>query len=352
MSRVLLRLAVFGLLQLAIARMLFPLALSAPRPGYLAALDDKLALMRADGPPYVVVVGGSSVAFGIDSRLLEQHFSQPVVNLGLHAVLKLDFYLRIVEQHCRAGDLIVLLPEYELLSDRQPMSIDDLRRLLRNCPAAGRYLGGNLTTVKQFLDTMALSELAYWTQKGTAIQRGRWFHPAASRRVLLSRDLRPGAPRVSAGQQPANTSIYRRASFNRYGDMVGHHGRQPPVARHHGGPIVVDENHLAKTIQRLNRCAAICRRRGATVVFSYPPILDTTFVASTQALQRAQSLLEKSLEMPIINQPQDTVFAESQFFDTDLHLVQGAQQQRSQILLQGLSREIARQYQPGNRRWR
>lgn len=135
--------------------------------------------------------------------------------------------------------------------------------------------------------------------------------------------------------------------------MIGHHGLQPPAQHQHGGPVWVDEVCLADTVQRLNRCAAICRHRGATVVFSYPPILDTTFMASRKSLQRLQTILEQSLDMPLVNQPQDTAFAASQFFDTDLHLVQSAQQQRSQILLQGLSREVAvQQQQPGNRRWR
>ena len=50
MARFLLRMTVFLLLQAGLAWLVFPPALAQPRPGYLAALEDKLALLQEDGP--------------------------------------------------------------------------------------------------------------------------------------------------------------------------------------------------------------------------------------------------------------------------------------------------------------
>ena len=75
-----------------IASLILPAALSQPRPGYLAALDDKLELVRTVESPRVIFVGGSSVAFGIDSQVFEQGLGQPAINLGLHGALGLHFH--------------------------------------------------------------------------------------------------------------------------------------------------------------------------------------------------------------------------------------------------------------------
>jgi hypothetical protein len=334
MTRLLVRLTAFMLLQAGIGYLVLPSALLQPRPGYLAALEDKLALLKADGPPRVVTVGGSSVAFGIDSPTIERGLDRPAVNLGLHGALGLDFYLRIAQRHSRPGDLIVLLPEYALLAGRHQMTNENVRRLLRNCPSAYRYLGGNLPSVKQYLDNVALSELAYWVQKGTLAQHGKL-------KRLIARRGRPAPRRTRTASRPVHPSVYRRSAFNRHGDMVAHHGMTAPENRQHHAEVPFDASSLARSVSRLNRCAAICRSRGATVVYSYPPVVDTTLKGSIKSVRQIEATLLRSLQMPIVNQPQSTAFHASQFFDTDKHLVRSAQQQRSRILLQGLTRELA-----------
>ena len=74
MRRVLVRLAIFGLIQVAIGMAIFPAAFSQPRPGYFAALEDKIErLSKTQGGSRVIFVGGSSVAFGIQSEIFERH---------------------------------------------------------------------------------------------------------------------------------------------------------------------------------------------------------------------------------------------------------------------------------------
>ncbi len=351
MARFLLRITVFFMLQAGLAWLVFPPAFSQPRPGYLAALEDKLALLEEDGPPRVIFTGGSSTAFGINSQVFQEALDQKPVNLGLHAAMGMDLYLRIVEQHARPGDLIVLLPEYALLSDRLEMPSSDIRRLLRNCPSAWRYLGGNLRGVKQFLDTMALSEAAYWVQKGTRIQRSQLKQ---LKRRFRSRRGR-SAEQVAAHRRlphPANeNSIYQRANFNQFGDMVGHHGLPSPTDHQPSNGVAFDEEQLMKSIERLNVCADRCRRQGADVIFSYPPIVDQNLVRCRNRIHQMQQILEQALRMPIVNRPEDVAFPLTQFFDTDLHLTEAGQYERSRILLHGLSRELAARRQT-DAKWR
>ena len=352
MRRFVIRLMLFLLLQGLLASLILPAALSQPRPGYLAALDDKLELVRTVESPRVIFVGGSSVAFGIDSQVFEQGLGQPAINLGLHGALGLDFYLRIVEQHCQPGDMIVLLPEYAMLSDRHMMTTEHMRRLLRNCPSAFRYLTGNRSSGKQFLDTMALSEIGYWTQRGIDVQTRR-LRQFSKRHSIVSRPSTRLVRKPSAAADSRdNPSVYRRNSFNSHGDMVGHHGLESLPLEESTASLPWSEDGLRESVQRLNRCAAICRQRGAEVIFSYAPLINDYWSNSQGQIVRLHTILEQSLEMPLVNRPQDTVFPRSEFFDSVNHLSESAQQARSQILLRGLSRELANRSDSSGRRWR
>ncbi len=352
MRRFVLRSLLFLLLQGLIASLILPAALSHPRPGYLAALDDKLKLVQTVESPRVIFVGGSSVAFGIDSQIFEQGLGRPAINLGLHGALGLDFYLRIVEQHCQAGDMIVLLPEYAMLSDRHKMTTDHMRRLLRNCPSAFRYLAGNRSSGKQFLDTMALSEIAYWTQRGIDVQSRRLRQFSKRHSIVAQASMRSARKPSTAADSRDNPSVYRRNSFNAHGDMVGHHGLESLPLEDSITRFPWSEDHLRESVQRLNRCAAICRQRGAEVIFSYAPLINDYWSNSQGQIVRLHKILEQSLEIPLVNRPQDTVFPRSEFFDSVNHLCESAQQARSQILLQGLSRELANRPDSTSHRWR
>ena len=54
---------------------------------FVGALDEKYDRLNAIDGEKLVVVGGSSVAFGVDSEMIEKYTGMPVVNFGLYAAL-------------------------------------------------------------------------------------------------------------------------------------------------------------------------------------------------------------------------------------------------------------------------
>lgn len=349
MGRVLVRLAIFGLIQIAIGMAIYPAALSQQRPGYLAALEDKIQrLKEIDSPPRIIFVGGSSVAFGIQSQFFEQQLQQPAVNLGLHASLGLDLYLQMVQRHGRPGDVVVLLPEYSMLLGRQEMEPEDLRRTLRSCPTAIYYLRGNLRSGKAFLDNMALSELAFWAQKGSVRQKNQI-------KLRFRRARRAGAARRSRRRRvKANDSIYRRSSFNEQGDMIAHHGLPRHEKLEGQGELVYDQVEVDRVIKRLNQFAAICRERQMRVYFSYPPMPETVFQEWSSQIQKLHASLQSSLtsDVTMLNSPRDSVFPESQFFDTVTHLSEAGQVLRTQRLARELVPAIVANRDSQAAKWR
>ena len=52
---------------------------------FLGALRDKYERLTSLEEPKIVIIGGSSAAFGLDSAVIEEHTGMPVVNFGLYA---------------------------------------------------------------------------------------------------------------------------------------------------------------------------------------------------------------------------------------------------------------------------
>ena len=81
---------------------------------FLGELGDKCTLLAESESPRIVLVGGSSLAFGVDSTLLEQEFpGYRVVNFGLYAALGTQLMLELSDGQFRAGDIVILSPEQQ-----------------------------------------------------------------------------------------------------------------------------------------------------------------------------------------------------------------------------------------------
>lgn len=77
---------------------------------FVAALGDKYERLTTIRAPKIAVVGGSSVAFGLDSRMLGLHTEREVVNFGLFATLGSKIMLDLSEDGLRGGDVVVFTP--------------------------------------------------------------------------------------------------------------------------------------------------------------------------------------------------------------------------------------------------
>jgi hypothetical protein len=330
MKRFLVRLTKFFLLQTVIATVVFGSAHLHFRKGYLAAFGDKLDLLESEGPPRILFVGGSSVAFGIDSEQFESFQRQPV-NLGLHASLGLDLCATLVERHVRPGDLVVLMPEHSHLLVKMKPDPQLQRSLLRQCPRAARYLDHPWPGLKTVLDQRAIPELACWAQAG--IQR-------------LPSNIRDDALTALGITSGPRKRLYSRASFDcSSGDMIAHHS-MPPTGQPDKRPLSVsNRGKLVESITRLNRCIATCRSKGASVVYAYPPMPAPQYAASREAMNEITAAIESHLNCPIITHPDTAAFPVADFFDRSGHLSVVGKRKHTAVVIAGLHRhetDIAR----------
>lgn len=312
LTRFLFRLAAFVSLQMVVAAVVVSYGSPEDSNHYLSALQDKL--QRVDDCPgdRLMVLGGSNVAFGIHSTQLQETTGMETINVGLHMSLGLHYPLECVRQHGRPGDVVVLIPEYQLLvSDVQDGDPKVINQLLEQWPSATRYFDQTrYNSWKQFLDRDAL-----WTSH-------EWL-----KRAYYAIRKRKNA-----------TDIYRRSSFNQYGDVIAHHGRTADSISQTGRLPEVDPGRLDQAVELLNAFAQECRDRDIDVYLSYSPLPEETFALSEDVVQRVHDELKSRLDMPILNCPEDYVFPMDHFFDTAFHLSEVGGAKRTRAVGEALSR--------------
>ena len=301
------RAAAFGLLQLLVAAVVIRFGAPGNSHHYLGAIKDKIERLEACQGPRIVVVGGSNVAFGIHSPVMQQSFDIETVNLGLNFALGLSFQLECYLQHARSGDVVILSPEYHLLTsvEQQQGNRLTIDYMIGQVPEAKRYLvRSDQNTWKRFLDHDALWIAHQWV--------GRAFR--------------------STRKEDTSGQIYSRAGFNEFGDMVAHYGRPAEIMMPVGPVPQLTAESMEQTVTILNRFHEDCRRQGVSVYFSYPPLMDSVYADSEDTIEQLHHLLLQRLEIPLLNHPREFAYPQERFYDTAYHLNQEAGEARTRFI--------------------
>jgi hypothetical protein len=114
-------------------------------PTFYGALDEKYLRLTSTQGEKIVVVGGSSVAFGLDSKLLESYTGMPVVNFGLYADLGTKMMLDLSLAGISEGDVVILSPEIDAQTLSLFFNAEDDGKTVR----AGMFGGAGVNTLQQ-----------------------------------------------------------------------------------------------------------------------------------------------------------------------------------------------------------
>lgn len=79
----------------------------------LGAYPTKHKLLKQTTRKKIILLGGSNLSFGIDSKQIEKALKKPVINMGIHAGIGLEFMMNDIKPYISAGDTVILVPEYE-----------------------------------------------------------------------------------------------------------------------------------------------------------------------------------------------------------------------------------------------
>jgi hypothetical protein len=225
----------------------------------------------------------------------------------------------MLEEHSRAGDVIVLLPEYSLLTAKGFAGKSELKaHLAEHWPMAAKYYGHAASRCepqswKTTVDREGLTRIG---------QRFHW-----GRKNLL-RSLR------------GKKKVYVRSGFNRYGDMVAHNGLSSSVSDACVEPNLSRFQVDNDVVSEINEFSGKCDTRGVRVFFSYPPTPEHTYNLQKRQFVVTHEDLENRLAISIVGTPGQFSFAHDCFFDTTYHLARKGTILRTESLARGLTMEL------------
>ena len=81
--------------------------------GYLYEYNHKVELLENTSQPRIIFIGGSNVAFGLDSKMLRDSLQYNIINFGLHAGIGIRYPFEDCLDYIAPGDIVVLQFEYE-----------------------------------------------------------------------------------------------------------------------------------------------------------------------------------------------------------------------------------------------
>ncbi len=255
------------------------------------ALDEKYERLNSIDERKIVVVGGSSVAFGLESEKLEEYTGLPVVNFGLYAALGTKLMLDLSRSGINEGDIVVLAPEL----DAQTMSM---------------YFSSE-ETLKAVDDDYSMALRVRGADNKFSMIGSLFGH--VCNKLEFMRDGTPN---------PAG--VYNSKNFNEYGDVE--YDRPSNVLESYYDAntlITLDESILEdEFIEYLNEYIEFCENRGASVYFSYCPMNELALAPGTtdESIAAFEATLRERIDCKHISDIEGYIMPAGYFYDTNFHL--------------------------------
>ncbi len=290
---------------------LFPAAVAVLLPPvysntFVGALNEKVERLASIEGKKAVVIGGSSVAFGLDSALMEKHLGMPVVNFGLYAAVGTKAMLELSMPHIGEGDLVILAPE----TDAQTLSLyfhgENMWKAIDDAPALFFSLG------------------------------------ADSQREMLGSLYAHSAAKLSAlGRGPSDPAgVYNSKSFNEYGDVIYPRAQNVmPLYFDANTPIHPDVSIVtAEFFDYVNDYIKRCETKGARVYYSYAPMNAAALSpeATEQSIREFESYLRENILCEHISLIESYLMDAAYFYDTNYHLNDAGVRLRTKQLIEDI----------------
>jgi len=258
--------------------------------------------------PRIILFGGSNIAFGIDSGLMERSLAMPVINDGLHVGLGVAPLIEL-KKYVRSGDIIIISLEYYNFTDEaafygqpqyladwiefSPNRIWDVHQPLRQMPSIYTIM----------LQRKINRQVNYYLY-GLSLDEGRGF--------------------------------YTGDKFNERGDFIGHLGEgnnnQFEIPN-----SVYPVNNMDEAYAFLEEFNQFALSKGATVFYEAQAHRQTNCdITGMKNLRNFFSRLRNKTTIPLLTDLGDLCLPDNLFYDTPYHLNEQGRQIRTERLIDNL----------------
>ena len=253
----------------------------------------------------VIICGGSSSSYGIDSEMLQTALNKPVINTSLAMSLGSEYHLNITKDYIEKGDVILYIPEYEYYYENE---------------------SGN-----KFLYTMVY----YYPQiikDFTMKQKIRLFING----VKLSTNFYLGL----FDRKNIPSLQYTRVAYNVYGDnvsLVAEKKSKINKSEKTRYQKLKSKKISKKFISFIKEMKAICKEKGASLLVSFPPIEQSQF---DDQFVKDIIKVKKESGVDFIANPESYVYNSNFFYDSSYHLNGEGRVLRTKQLINTLKVEL------------
>ncbi len=242
----------------------------------------------------IVVVGGSNVAFGLDSALMEQllrekGYDYTVCPFGLYAAVGTSAMLDLSQDTLGEGDIVILALE----PTSETMSAYFGATAYWKCAEAAPELLLGVDGRKQ--EALAGNYIAYLQE--------RWaIH--------------------TSGIPPKAEGVYAKSSFNDRCDMVFERpGNIMALGYDTAAPVDLAKVAIDPAFaEQVNDYCQAAEKAGATVCLSFSPVNRTALVGDEAGVNAFFDLCNETFDCRIISNPQDYILDSGWFYDSNFHL--------------------------------
>lgn len=292
---------------------------------YALATRDKHTRLEINVPRKVVFLGGSNLAYGIDSGRIEHDLGVPVVNMGMNGYLGVRFMLEEAKRDLNPLDVAVISFEYDNFYKSANGTGSDLLMIIKARPSSLRFV----THWQQF--TEIASAVPFAAQQKTIrllSNAGR----GAKRWALALAGVRT-EEHVSPEMETINR-IESHAGFELHGDLVSHLSVAWPYEKEQGlnlKAIEVDPGVL----DVLKQFSREMTQRGVRVLILPTPVLEDYYRTHEHSLARLHAVLGEA-GLNILAPHTEFVYPDGLFFDTVYHLNKEGREIRTGKVIQEL----------------
>lgn len=257
---------------------------------YLGELKDKTDKLYSLKENKIVIIGGSSVPFGVNTTLLEEMLGMKVVNYGLYADIGTKAMLDLSKGAIKEGDIVVLAPEL----DKQTYSL---------------YFGAK--SMWQACDSDM--SILFKMKANYGEMFGSYFDYLVTKFKY-----------IFAGEKPVLNGIYQKSSFDDNGYISYDRPYNIMSGMYDTSHIIYfDKNIISNDfIEYVNEYISYVEKKGGTVYFSFSPMnndaLDPN--ATLDGLIEFTNYIKESFNCEVISNPNNMIYRSGYFYDSNFHV--------------------------------
>ena len=275
-------------------------------PSYQNVIVDKYRMLENTNEKKIIMIAGSSSAFGLDQDLLEAETGYKVVNLGLHAGFGHLFHSELAKENINEGDIVLLGYEYNWTD---------------NFYAYGQQLV--MTGIDHNIDMYKHIPVSHWKDFiGYIFKYGADKNGYTGSSGNYSREgFREDNAQMTWVRDYAMADYYEKAET--YGTVT-----------------VLDENGniniIPPSITYLREFKEYVEGCGANIYFVSPPLLYDCITCDIESFVKLKELEEEIIGIPYISDPRLYMFPMDLMSDSLYHCNSAGEALRTSILADDL----------------